>query len=97
MQSPQAGQILSPVPQLNIPADTPEQVVQQILAQVMAGAVQEVAPVDFAFTPVLVESLRRAAHYRVRGQVLACRMPNLNLQSNVLFTGKGWETAPLSS
>ena len=95
MQSPQGEQILAPVPQLNIPANTPDAVVQQIFTQIMANAVQLISPVDFAFTPVIVESLRRASCYRLRGKVLACRLPNLNFQSNVIFTAKGWELSPL--
>jgi hypothetical protein len=95
LQSAQGQLILAPIPQLNIPAGTPDPVVQSIFAQIMANAVQPISPVDFAFTPVVLESLRRASHYRVRGRILACRMPNLNIQSNVLFTGKGWEQASL--
>jgi hypothetical protein len=94
MQSPLAQQVLSPVPQLNIPVGVPDHIVQGIFAQVMATAVQQVPPVDFALTPVVVESLRRISHYRLRGKVLACRLPNLNIQSNVIFTAKGWEQPP---
>lgn len=95
MQSPQGKHILAPVPQLNVPANTPDPVVQQIFAQLIANAIQPIDPVEFAFAPVIVESLRRASCYRLRGTVLACRMPNLNIQSNVIFTAKGWELSPL--
>lgn len=95
MQSAQAAQILAPVPQLNIPANTPEPVVQEIFKSLIANAIQPISPVDFAYAPVVVESLRRASCFRVRGKVLACRMPNLNIQSNVIFTAKGWEQSPV--
>jgi Serine dehydrogenase proteinase len=94
-QSPNAAKLLDPIPQLNLPADTPEEVVNQVMAQVMANALEKVSPVAFEFTPVVVESVRRATHYRVRGSILASRLPNLTIQSNVLFSAKGWETLPI--
>ncbi|HEX3149230.1 MAG TPA: hypothetical protein VHR66_14245 [Gemmataceae bacterium] len=95
LQSPSAAQLLGPVPQINLPGDAPQEVINQVLQQVMANAVQGVPPAEFQFTPVVVESARRAAHYTVRGQILASRMPNLTIQSNVLFSWKGWESLPV--
>ncbi len=48
-------------------------------------------PVDFMTVDAIMESSRLAYRGVKKGKLLACRMPDLNLQYNSLVTFRGWE------
>jgi len=91
MASAEAGKLLAPVQQVNLPAALPPQVVQQLVQQLLQNAVVDVNPVDFEFTTTVMESRRHASREMLRGKVLATRMPDLNLRVNAVTTLAGWE------
>lgn len=90
--NPGAAALFGPIPQLNIPATLPPQVLNQILGQVLQAV--SVQPVDFEILAAVVESTRLASRFVSRGKILATRMPDMQLAVNPVPTRTGWETVP---
>ena len=64
----------------------------KLLAPGAVGAPSEVTnAVDFELIAAIMESTRKASRDMRRGKVVAYRDPELNLQSNAITTGYGWE------
>jgi hypothetical protein len=88
----QAGAILlAPPQQVNLPANLPPQLAQQVLASVL-GQIQVAAipPVEFQLIHAVMESRRHASRFVVEGKILATRMPDLQLKMNLINTSSGW-------
>ncbi len=68
-----------------------QQVLQQVVQQLLQTAVATVDPVDFEVVTALMESCRVASRDILKGKVMACRMPDLNLRVNAVTTKGGWE------
>jgi hypothetical protein len=94
MNSPQAGTLLAPVPQLALPINAPGPTnfsadIPGVQAVAQGSMVE---PVDFAFVTAIMESARLAHRASVKGKILSSRLPDLNLQLNCLTSFHGWET-----
>lgn len=95
MASPEAGKLLAPVQQLNLPANAPPQVLQQLAQQLLQNAIVDVNPVDFELISTVMESKRQASREMIRGKILATRTPDLNLRVNAVTTQAGWEAVAI--
>ena len=91
LNSTQGDRLLSPVPQLQLPCNSPSPTyVQATMDEVKKGA-EMVEPVDFEHVDAIMESPRLAYRGITRGKILASRLPDLEVQYNALVTFRGWE------
>jgi hypothetical protein len=89
LNSPAAATLLSPVPQLDLPANALGPHVQAELNGFTSTAA--VPPVDYETVDAIMESPRLGHRGITKGKILASRLPDLNLQFNVLVSFRGWE------
>jgi hypothetical protein len=92
MSSAEAGKLLLPVPQLELPmnAGSPGQM-HATVQEVQTAAKTRINPVDFLLKTAIVESSRMAHSSTTRGKILACRNPNLVINYNVVTASSGWQ------
>jgi ATP-dependent protease ClpP protease subunit len=95
-REPVAKVLLSPVPQWNLPPNLPIQNICQTNAQelekVLAGKANlRVEPVPFQIISAIMESTRLAYRFVSKGQILASRLPDLNVQFKCLTASQSWE------
>jgi hypothetical protein len=96
--SPSAEALFTPIQQVNLPADLPPPLMQPVLQKIVNGlAVSGVPPVDYELLTAVVESCRRSSRFVIRGKIMACRMPDLQLAANVVQTHIGWSQHPASA
>lgn len=92
LNSPEAPKLLAPVPQLNIAAATSGSgSYQTTIDQAKAAAQDQINPVDFEQVTALVESERIAHQNIAKGKILSCRMPDLMIRYNRIYTSITWE------
>lgn len=93
LDSPEAGKLLGPVSQIQIPANLPPQLLQaayqQVLQQIPIISVQ---PVDFELFIATLESTRMRSEYKSRGKIIAVRQPDTNIALNTVQTSGQWNT-----
>jgi len=95
MASSEGPKLMKAVPQLNLPANAPPDVVQQILENFVMAGIQEIEPVGFEIITAIMESRRHSSREVRRGKILAYRSPNLDIQVNAITTGHAWESAKI--
>ena len=91
LASPQADNLMAPIPQLNLPPNAPPGVIQQAIQQLLQVGVAQIDPVQCEVTTSVIESPRLASRELISGRILACRMPDLNVKANLLIERAGWE------
>jgi hypothetical protein len=92
LNSSEAGKLLAPVPQLDLPMSaTASANYQSTLKDTKAAVTEQIKPIDFECQIATVESARMAHVCVVRGKILSCRTPDLVIQFNALTTFRGWE------
>lgn len=89
LSSAQAAKLLSPVPQLDLPGNTPTPMLQAEMDAINKG--MKIDPVDFEHIDAIMESSSLSHRGVTKGTILASRLPDLNLQYNVLVKFRGWE------
>jgi hypothetical protein len=95
MKSEQSAKLLKPIPQLNLPPNAPQEVVEGVLNELMKQGLEMIEPVDFSVTGAVMESTKHASRNVTRGKILASRSPNMDLQTNVIMCQFGWEIVSL--
>lgn len=92
LNSAAGAALMSPVEQLKLPIDASSPSYYQGTIGDVAGADKiSVNPVDYEYTGAVMESCRLGHRGLTKGKILASRLPDLNLQLNVLVTFSGWE------
>ena len=87
-----AGPLFAPIPQLQMPANLPPQVAQQVMNQVLQKiGIVEVEPVEYSTVAALVESIRRASAYTIKGRIFARRDFEAKIGLNTVVTSQQWE------
>jgi hypothetical protein len=87
-----AGPLFAPIPQLQMPANLPPQVAQQVMNQVLQKiGIVEVEPVEYSTVAALVESSRRASAYTIKGRIFARRDFEAKIGLNTVVTSQQWE------
>ena len=88
---PGLAALLSAVQQVQMPANLPPQVAQQVYANVLQQVqVVPSPPVEYTLFQAALESARAAARFETSGRVHAIRQPDLNVAINVLPIRSGW-------
>ncbi len=86
-----AGPLFSPTPLLNMPANMPPQLAQQVLNKVLQQiSIVEVEPVGYSITAALVESSRCASAYVTKGRIFARRDHEAKISLNTVVTSAKW-------
>jgi hypothetical protein len=94
LRSSQASKLLSPVPQLDIPAHASATTHWNTsLADLNAALTVRIDPVDFEYSTAMVESSRVAYSNVIRGKILSCRNPDLMIRFNRVVASREWEKA----
>jgi hypothetical protein len=92
--SPASAILFTPPQQLNIPANLPPDIMQQVMQGVLGNiAVVPVPPTDYEVLTAIMESRRKSSRFVVRGKILATRMPDLQVAANIVQTHIGWVPA----
>lgn len=90
MEDENLSNALSQIRQLDIPANTPPQVLNQIFQQ---GMQQTILPsIKYEVFNACVESPRLRSEFRSINMINAIRMPDLNININVTQIKQGWNT-----
>ena len=91
MNDKDASALIGPIPQIQLPANLPPEVLQQaynnILQQIRVVAVP---PVDYVLFQATVESARCRSEFRTRGKINAVRLPDMNIAVNIVRISSGW-------
>jgi hypothetical protein len=90
LNSASAAELLAPVPQLHLPMNAPGPSYFQADLPAIDGAKKEVQPINFEYLTALMESCRLSHVCATSGKILASRLPDLNVQFNVLTSFRGW-------
>lgn len=86
-----ADKLLSPVPQINIPANLPPNLLQKVYNQVLQQIkIISVNPVKFELFLASMESVVYNSQYRARGQILARRLPDMQIKLNTVQISQEW-------
>jgi hypothetical protein len=92
LKSPEAGKLLSPVPQLEIPMCSEASAHWNTsLDDLKKASTVTINPVDFEYMTAMVESSREAYSNITRGKILSCRNPDLMIHFNRVVTSREWE------
>ncbi|MCD4727014.1 MAG: hypothetical protein K8R46_05105 [Pirellulales bacterium] len=84
--------LLSPVPQMYLPCNAPApNHFQAGLKEVNEVANKKLDPVAFSAICAIIESVRLAQRFMLKGKILASRLPDLNIQFNCLPKSHCWE------
>lgn len=92
MADPTLSQQIGPVPQIQVPANLPPDLLQQIYQQFLQNVpVVPVQPIYYEFFNATIESTRIRSEYRSRIMISAIRNPDLNININVTPISQGWK------
>ena len=95
-KSPNSTHLFSAIPQVNIPAGLPPDVMQQVVQQVLQQIqIINLAPVDYELCAAIVESLRHASVFVSKGKLLARREVDLKISLNNIALFQGWQKREL--
>ncbi|TAM45855.1 MAG: hypothetical protein EPN53_14270 [Acidobacteria bacterium] len=88
---PNLAAMLSTVPQVQMPANLPAQLAQQVLSNVLQQVQVVATPhIEYTLFQAALESVRASARFETRGRINAVRQPDMNLAINVLPVTAGW-------
>jgi hypothetical protein len=90
LNSPEAGTLLAPVPQLDIAPTIAVGAHNATIADALAATQNSVNPVDFEYINAVVESSRVGFVNTSKGKILSCRTPDLSINMNRLLTSVVW-------
>jgi hypothetical protein len=91
LNSAQSSKLLESVSQLTLPCNAPQPTNFQSNMTEVQGAATRVEAIDYEQICGVIESCRLANRSTTKGRILACRMPDLKIQFNVLVSFRGWE------
>lgn len=92
LNNPQTSALLQPVNQIQLPANLPNQVLQQAYQQVLQQIqVVQIPAVDYSLFIASLESIYCKSQFRIRGKIFSNRLPDNNIAINVLQVDSNWE------
>ena len=93
MSDPKAKQVISQVPVVMLPANTPPNIAQNMIAQLSQqnAQVTRQPPLEIVQSLAAIESLRCAYAFNNRLNVIYWRDANMALSYNITAYSKGWE------
>jgi hypothetical protein len=88
---PQVSALIEPVKQIQVPANLPQQVVQQMYKSVLQQiSIVEVPPIDYNIFQATLECCCCKSEFRTKGKINVVRSPDMGLVVNVLPISSGW-------
>ena len=91
LNNPDIAKIISPLPQVQIPAGLPPQIQQQALQHILQQIqIIAVNPMDYELFNAALESIRCRSVHKTRLKISAVRLPDLNIAVNVAKVSQGW-------
>jgi len=98
LSDPAASQILSNIPQAQLPSNLPPQVQQHVIQGVLNQiTIANVPPVNYELFHATLESARCKSEFRTRGQIFAARNPDLSINVRLLPLETGWRYTSIPS
>lgn len=95
-EDPQYKDLFGPVPQVQIPANLPPQMLQQVFNQVLQQvAMTNLPPKEYQVIHALMESPRLATRFVSEGTILATRTPDLQIKLAVVRHKLCWRDVDL--
>lgn len=83
--------ILSPVQQIQMPANLPPRILANVLQQTLQQIrIVSVPPVDYETFNATLESIRCKSQFRTKLKISATRLPDMNINLNILPISQGW-------
>lgn len=96
-KSKAAAPIFADVPVVQMPANLPPPMAQQVLQQILQQiAVVQVPAVDYSIVQAIVESRRRASVFRTRGKIFARRDWETKISLNNVVISSQWESVAMA-
>jgi len=91
LKDPNAAPLLSPVPQVQIPANLPPNIMQQAINQILQQiGTTTIPPVDYSVLASSLESTRCCSQARIEGKIFATRRPDMNIAMSVIRFPPKW-------
>lgn len=91
MASPEGNQLLNQIPTVNIPANLPIQLQQQVLNDILQQInVTNISPIEYELFLAVVESIEFRSEFRLKGKLTAFRTPDMNIAINNIKISSGW-------
>jgi hypothetical protein len=95
LQDAATAALLGPVNQVQMPANLPPQIAQQVLNNILAQInVVQVNPIDYSMFQATLESPRARSEFRTNLKISGVRLPDMNVQVAVVKTRQGWTFIP---
>lgn len=92
LNDPKTAALVGPVPQIQIPANAPPQIVQQAMATIMQQiAIVNIEPVDYTLFLATVESVYARSEFRSQLKISAVRLPDMRISVSVNRLSQGWK------
>ena len=91
---PSGQELFAPVTQVAIPNGLPPEIAQQVYQNVLGQiGVRQIEPVPYEIIHAVLESTRLSSRSVTRGRILASRLPDGQLQMNIVTLRSSWESA----
>lgn len=91
LADPNVAALLGPVPQLQIPANLPPQLAQQVYNNLLQQIpVVQVPPIGYNLFQATVECTWCRSEFHTCGKISAVRLPDLNIAVSIVATETGW-------
>jgi hypothetical protein len=91
LKNPRAASLLAPIPQIQIPANLPQNLLTQAYNQIMQQvSTVQVPPVDFELFQSLLESSRCKSEFKTKGKIFATRLPDMRIATSIIKMPQGW-------
>jgi len=92
LSSPAAAFLLDPPPIVNVPSNTPPQIVQQVWNNILQGIATQQGPViDYKLIHVIIETQNHSESFVTKGKIIGSRLPDLNYRIGTPKLSSGWE------
>ena len=90
-KSPMAEQLLAAVPQVTVPSGLPPEVMNQVIPQILKQiSVVNLPGIDYELKPAIIESLRKASFFSIKGKLFARRDADLKITLNNVILSSQW-------
>ena len=90
-KSPVGQQLLAAVPQATVPSGLPPEVMNQVIPQILQQiSVVNLPGIDYELKPAIIESLRKASFFSIKGKLFARRDADLKITLNNVILSSQW-------
>ncbi len=91
LNSPEGQPLVAPVPQVQLPANLPPQILQQAYNQILQQIqILNVTPVDYELFLTTIESPRCRSDFKATGKISAARLPDMKIVVNIVGVSARW-------